>query len=227
MKKLNLLFILAYTLNVSAIELPSYEAKYRFESDEITINGIRKFKKNSDDYEIEFQASNLFASMYFSSLFLFEDSKVVPLTYDIKIKPKFLKRDQYIEFDRVENKIISSGSNIWSVNTDINHLIMDPLNVQIMIRTLIKAGNKEFDLKIIDMQKGGYKDYKFQILGSENCIYNQEEHICIVLERTREESNRKVTYFLMEKYEYMFLKIIDSSPERKNTLSLMEILSFG
>jgi hypothetical protein len=43
----------------------------------------------------------------------------------------------------------------------------------------------------------------------------------------RKESNRKVKYFLMEEYEYMFLKIIDSSPERKNTLSLVEILSFG
>jgi len=31
----------------------------------------------------------------------------------------------------------------------------------------------------------------------------------------------------MEKYEYMFLKIIDINPERKNTLSLVEILSFG
>ena len=40
-------------------------------------------------------------------------------------------------------------------------------------------------------------------------------------------SDRKVTYFLMEKYEYMFLKIIDINPERKNTLNLEEILSFG
>ena len=101
MKKLNLLIILAYSLNINSIELPEYEAKYRFESDEITINGIREFKKNSDSYEIKFEASNLFASMYFSSKFIFEDSKVTPNSYDIKIKPKFLKRDQYIYFDQV------------------------------------------------------------------------------------------------------------------------------
>jgi Protein of unknown function (DUF3108). len=155
MKKLNLLIILAYSLNINSIELPEYEAKYRFESDEITINGIREFKKNSDSYEIRFEASNLFASMYFSSKFIFEDSKVTPNSYDIKIKPKFLKRDQYINFDQVGNKITSSGSNIWSVNTKIDNLIMDPLNVQIMIRALIKANKEEFSLNIIDMQKGG------------------------------------------------------------------------
>ena len=227
MKKLNLLIILAYSLNINSIELPEYEAKYRFESDEITINGIREFKKNSDSYEIRFEASNLFASMYFSSKFIFEDSKLTPNSYDIKIKPKFLKRDQYIYFDQVGNKITSSGSNIWSVDTEINNLIMDPLNVQIMIRALIKANKEEFSLNIIDMQKGGYKKYKFQKLGREKCLYNNEELNCIVLERMREESNRVVIYYLMEEYEYMFLKIIDSSPERKNTLSLVEILSFG
>ena len=77
------------------------------------------------------------------------------------------------------------------------------------------------------MQKGGYKEYDFEVLGNEKCIFNDEELNCVVLQRSREKSNRKVTYYLMEKYEYMFLKIIDINPERKNTLNLLEILSFG
>ena len=51
---------------------------------------------------------------------------------------------------------------------------MDPLNVQIMIRALVKANKEEFSLNIIDMQKGGYKKYKFQKLGREKCLYNNE-----------------------------------------------------
>ena len=104
---------------------------------------------------------------------------------------------------------------------------MDPLNVQIMIRTLIKENKTEFSLNIVDMQKGDYKEYDFEVIGSEMCIFNEEKINCIVLQRSREGSDRKVTYFLMEKYEYMFLKIVDINPERKNTLSLVEILSFG
>ena len=225
--KLNLIILFVTVFGVNAFELPYYEAKYKFESDEINITGIRKFNKNSEGYEIEFQASNLFAGMNFSSLFDFEDYKVIPKSYDVKIKPKFLDRDQFIKFDYMNNQIVSTGSNKWSeiVNKDL--LIMDPLNVQIMIRKLVKENKTEFSLNIVDMQKGGFKEYDFEVMGNEMCVFNNEEINCVVLQRSREGSNRKVTYYLMEKYEYMFLKIIDINPERKNTLSLVEILSFG
>ncbi len=225
--KLNLIILFVTVFGVNAFELPYYEAKYKFESDEINITGIRKFNKNSEGYEIEFQASNLFAGMNFSSLFDFENYKVIPKSYDVKIKPKFLDRDQFIKFDYMNNQIVSTGSNKWSeiVNKDL--LIMDPLNVQIMIRTLVKENKTEFSLNIVDMQKGGFKEYDFEVLGNEMCVFDNEEINCVVLQRSREGSNRKVTYYLMEKYEYMFLKIVDINPERKNTLSLVEILSFG
>ena len=225
--KFYLFILLASIFSVNAIELPYYEAKYNFESDEINITGVREFKKNSEGYEIKFQASNLFAGMSFSSLFDIEDSKVIPKSYDVKIRPKFLDRDQFIEFDYINNEILSKGTNSWSESMKKNILIMDPLNVQVMIRTLIKQNKREFSLNIVDMQKGGYKKYNFEVLGNEKCIFNEEEINCVVLQRSREESNRKVTYYLMEKYEYMFLKIIDLNPERKNTLNLLEILSFG
>ena len=225
--KLNLIILFVTVFGVNAFELPYYEAKYKFESDEINITGIRKFNKNSEGYEIEFQASNLFAGMNFSSLFDFEDYKVIPKSYDVKIKPKFLDRDQFIKFDYMNNQIVSTGSNKWSeiINKDL--LIMDPLNVQIMIRTLVKENKTEFSLNIVDMQKGGFKEYDFEVMGNEICVFNNEEINCVVLQRSREGSNRIVSYYLMYKYEYMFLKIVDINPERKNTLSLVEILSFG
>lgn len=225
--KFYLFILLASIFSVNAIELPYYEAKYNFESDEINITGVREFKKNSEGYEIKFQASNLFVGMSFSSLFDIEDSKVIPKSYDVKIRPKLLNRDQFIEFDYINNEILSKGSNSWSESLKKNILIMDPLNVQIVIRTLIKQNKKRFSINIVDMQKGGYKEYDFEVLGNEKCIFNDEELNCVVLQRSREKSNRKVTYYLMEKYEYMFLKIIDINPERKNTLNLLEILSFG
>ena len=138
-----------------------------------------------------------------------------------------MNRDPFIEFDYINNEILSKGSNSWSESLKKNILITDPLNVQIVIRILIKQNKKRFSINILDMQKGGYKKYDFDVLGNEKCIFNEEELNCVVLQRSREKSNRKVTYYLMEKYEYMFLKIIDINPERKNTLNLLEILSFG
>ena len=93
---------------------------------------------------------------------------------------------------------------------------MDPLNVQIMIRTLVKDNKTEFSLNIVDMQKGGFKEYDFEVIGNEMCVFNNEEINCVVFWKDQEkEVIRVVTYFLMEKYEYMFLKIIDYQSRKK------------
>ena len=62
--------------NCVASDIPEYEAKYNFESEEISITGIRQFKRNQNDYEIRFDASNLIASMMFSSKFNIDNDMV-------------------------------------------------------------------------------------------------------------------------------------------------------
>ena len=220
------LLLLMISISAYADEIAQYKAKYRFESKEITITGIREFKSNNDGYEMRFKASNLFARMYFSSKFEINDDLVMPKNYDIKIRPKFLKRDQLIDFNRENNLIISSGETVWSSILVDSNAILDPLNAQIMIRILINKGFEEFDLNILDIKNGGYKNYNFRIINNEKCIVNKEKYNCLILERYRSESDRIVKYYLAKELDYMFIKIIDKSPERTNTLKLEEILSF-
>jgi hypothetical protein len=224
--KFKRLFLLVLPINYLLAEIPPYSAKYNFESDEISITGIREFKKDDFD-EIRFKASNLLASLYFSSKFKISQNKLIPSTYDIKIRPKFLNRDQSIKFNYQNNEINSKGVNEWSSSLDSNNTLYDPLNVQIIIRTFVKQGLTNFDLKIIDMEKGGYKTYAYSFVNNEECYFDNQKYNCHVYERTQENSKRKVTYYLVKEFEFMFLKIIDMSPERVNKLELKEILSFG
>ena len=113
MKYRKILFALIFAINVSSNDIPFYSAKYKFESDEIKITGVREFKKNNDAYEMTFNASNLIASMNFSSEFQISNDKVYSKKYNIKIKPKFLNRDQSINFDYTNNIIESSGEKKW------------------------------------------------------------------------------------------------------------------
>jgi len=96
-----------------------------------------------------------------------------------------------------------------------------------MIRTSVKQGLTNFDLKIIDMQKGGYKTYTYNFQNNEECYFDSLKYDCYVYERTQENSKRKVTYYMVKELDFMFLRIIDMSPERVNKLELKEILSFG
>tara|TARA_B100000965_G_C19559768_1_gene743924 strand:- start:10 stop:693 length:684 start_codon:yes stop_codon:yes gene_type:complete len=227
MKYKKILFLLFIAININADEVPFYSAKYKFESNEIKIEGVREFKKTQEGYEMTFNASNLLASMNFSSKFQISNNTVYSEIYDIKIKPKFLDRDQSVKIDYAKKIIESSGRSSWKENIEIDNVILDPLNAQIMIRTYVKKGIKKFSLNIIDMQQGGTKKYFFKIKNIEDCSFNRSIYKCYVVERVRDGSIRKVKYFLAKELGYMFIKIIDKSPETTNTLELQEILSFG
>ena len=223
---IRILSVIFISINAVSSEIPSYSAKYNFESEEISISGIREFYKTENGHEMRFKASNLFASLFFLSKFEIENGKVISDSYEIKIRPKFLDRDQYLNFDYETMVVRSEGINNWVASLKEN-LVYDPLNVQIMIRANVKHGLKNFKINIVDMEEGGSKLYEFNVVGLEECIFNGESLQCVVLERSRLNSDRKVTYYLAEELEHMFIKIIDASPERTNTLTLLEVLSLG
>ncbi len=210
-----------------ATEVTQYKAKYQFDSEEISISGIREFKKNNDGYELKFRASNIVASMFFISEFDIDEVGVRSNSYQIKIRPKFLKRDQLIEFDRQENIIKSSGRNTWKSSFISDEITVDPLNAQIMIRKFIKENVNQFSLNLINMQEGGIETYNYSVSNNIKCDFNNEKYNCVVLDRIQPGSTRKTTYYLAEELDYMFLKIIDESEEWTNKLELKEILSFG
>ena len=225
-KVIKLLLIVFLSTNMLSSEIPPYSAKYNFESEEISISGIREFYKTENGFEMRFKASNLFASLFFLSKFEIKNSEVISDSYEIKIRPKFLDRDQYLNFDYENMEVRSEGINKWVTSLKDN-LVHDPLNVQIMIRKNVKHGLKNFKINIVDMEEGGSKSYEFNVVGLEECIFNGETLQCVLLERSRLNSDRKVTYYLAEELEHMFIKIIDTSPERTNTLKLLEVLSLG
>ena len=227
MKYKVLIFSFLYLCHLNGYELSEYEAKYKFDSNEISITGIREFKKTQNGYEIRFNASNLLASLFFSSKFSINKDVVNSKTYDVKIRPRFLKKNQSIIFNQQEGFVQSSGQTMWKFESDNSGLLLDPLNVQIMIRTLIKKGLNKFDLDIIDMEKGGSKKYSYKITKNEKCVVGETEYNCVILERYRENSDRLVKYYLAKELDYMFVKIIDTSPDKINKLELKEILSFG
>ena len=222
-----LILSLFYLSSINGYDLSEYEAKYKFESDEISITGVREFKKNQDGYEISFNASNLLAGLFFSSKFSINNNEVNSKTYDVKIRPRFLKKNQSIIFNQQKGFVESNGQASWKFEFDDTSLLLDPLNVQIMIRILIKAGLESFELDIIDMEKGGSKTYTYAVQKDETCIVDKTKYNCVILERYRENNQRVVKYYLAKELDYMFVKIIDINPDKVNTLELKEVLSFG
>ena len=225
--KYKLLLIFAFAIQINAIELPIYEARYSYESEEINIKGIRKFQKNSDDYSLSFKAKNLFASMSFESNFSVEESQIISKDYIIKVKPRFIDRDQEINFDYDNQTINSLGRDAWSMPLDTQIGSADPLNAQIQIRLNLLKGLEEFSIQLLEIKNGKMEDNYYKILKNESCYLGDIKYECIVLKRFREKEKRETLYYLIPDLDYMFLKIIDTGPERNQKLELLEILSLG
>ena len=222
-------FFLAFLMscNVFATEIKEYKAKYQFNSEEISITGVREFSKIEKGYELKFKASNLVARMYFLSLFDINENGIKSSKYEIKIRPKFLKRDQKIDFDYQSSVVQSIGRNEWKSSFDVGEATVDPLNAQIMIRKNIKNGVEKFSLNLINMKEGGIEKYDYLVSDITTCLFDESRYTCVVLDRIRVGSSRKTTYYLAEELDFMFIKITDVSGEWENTLELKEILSFG
>lgn len=218
---------LLMSFNILATEITEYKAKYQFDSEEISITGIREFSKIDKGYELKFKASNLVASMFFSSLFDINENGIKSSKYEIKIRPKFLKRNQQINFDYQSSIVKSVGRNEWESTFNTYEAAVDPLNAQIMIRKNIKNEVDKFSLNLINMKEGGIEKYDYEVSDRTSCSFKQSNYKCVVLERVKEGSTRKTTYYLAEELDFMFIKITDVSEEWTNTLELKEILSFG
>jgi hypothetical protein len=169
----------------------------------------------------------MLAKMSFTSTFSMENENITTKNYEIKIRPKFIKRDQQISFD-YENKLLSSlGRHLWSKDLDLYTKVFDPLNAQIQIRSNLLRGMKEFSIQLVEIKSGEIEENFYSIDSEQVCVNDDKKYNCLVLKRLRKEEGRETLYFVAPELDYMFLKIIDTGPERIQTLELIEILSFG
>ena len=226
MYKLIPVLLLSLTINA---EVKNYSADYEFISEEITITGTRALDINEGLGSLSFKAKNLLASMFFESKFKIIDGKVISDSYKVRIKPKFVNRDQEIVFNHENNTISSNGRDNWMVEVDKNIQILDPLNSQIQLKLNLANNINKFSLNIIDMESGKLEGYQYVVDGIKNIEFKDALYKCMVVKRTKlnSESNKVTLYFVSKDLGYMFIEVQESSEKREQQLQLIELLSLG
>jgi hypothetical protein len=208
-------------------EIKEYEAKYSYESDEISINGVRKFEKIDDNFVLSFKARNMIAKMTFASTFSMIDENITTKNYLIQVRPKFVNRDQEVNFNYNNLSIESVGRDSWQTYIDKDLKAMDPLNAQIQIRLNLINQMKEFSIQLVEIKNGAVEENFYEIIGEDICSIGSKDYECVILKRQRKKESRETLYYLAPELDYMFLKIIDTGPERTQKLEMLEILSLG
>ena len=226
MYKLIPVLLLSLTINA---EVKNYSAEYEFISEEITIAGTRALDINEGLGSLSFKAKNLLASMFFESKFKVIDGKVISDSYKVRIKPKFVNRDQELVFNHENNTISSNGRDNWIVEVDKNIQILDPLNSQIQLKLNIANNVNNFSLNLIDLENGALESYQYIVDGVKTIEFKDELYDCMVVKRIKLDSDSdKVTlYFVSKDLGYMFIQVQESSEKREQELQLIELLSLG
>ena len=224
--KLIPVLLLCLTINA---EVKNYSAEYEFISEEITIAGTRALDINEGLGSLSFKAKNLLASMFFESKFRVIDGKVISDSYKVRIKPKFVNRDQELVFNHENNTISSNGRDNWIVEVDKNIQILDPLNSQIQLKLNIANNVNNFSLNLIDLENGALESYQYIVDGVKTIEFKDELYDCMVVKRIKLDSDSdKVTlYFVSKDLGYMFIQVQESSEKREQELQLIELLSLG
>ena len=226
MYKLIPVLLLSLTINA---EVKNYSAEYEFISEEITIAGTRALDINEGLGSLSFKAKNLLASMFFESKFRVIDGKVISDSYKVRIKPKFVNRDQELVFNHENNTISSNGRDNWIVEVDKNIQILDPLNSQIQLKLNIANNVNNFSLNLVDLENGELESYQYIVDGVKTIEFKDELYDCMVVKRIKLDSDSdKVTlYFVSKDLGYMFIQVQESSEKREQELQLIELLSLG
>jgi hypothetical protein len=220
--------VLLLSLTINA-EVKNYSAEYEFISEEITIAGTRALDINEGLGSLSFKAKNLLASMFFESKFRVIDGKVISDSYKVRIKPKFVNRDQELVFNHENNTISSNGRDNWIVEVDKNIQILDPLNSQIQLKLNIANNVNNFSLNLVDLENGELESYQYIVDGVKTIEFKDELYDCMVVKRIKLDSDSdKVTlYFVSKDLGYMFIQVQESSEKREQELQLIELLSLG
>ena len=220
--------VLLLSLTINA-ELKNYSAEYEFISEEITIAGTRALDINEGLGSLSFKAKNLLASMFFESKFRVIDGKVISDSYKVRIKPKFVNRDQELVFNHENNTISSNGRDNWIVEVDKHIQILDPLNSQIQLKLNIANNVNNFSLNLVDLENGELESYQYIVDGVKTIEFKDELYDCMVVKRIKLDSDSdKVTlYFVSKDLGYMFIQVQESSEKREQELQLIELLSLG
>ena len=165
--------------------------------------------------------------MTYASTFSMVDENITTKNYLIQVRPKFVNRDQEVNFDYNNLSIKSDGRDSWQSYIDKDLRPMDPLNAQIQIRLNLINNMKEFSIQLVEIKNGAVEENFYKIIGEDICSLGAKEYECIILKRQRKKESRETLYYLAPELGYMFLKIIDTGPERTQKLELLEILSLG
>lgn len=224
---LSALLGLSLTANAEEeITLKPFSASYEINwKSGISLNGntVRKLSKNENgDWDFESKASAMFASVFESTQFKWQNNQIIPLKYHFKQSVLGKKRIADVSFDWEQLKVTNTvDDKPWKM--PISEGVQDKLSYQLLLQQDLARGLEEFNYSVAD--GGKLKQYKFVVDGKEIVEAPIGSYEAIRIKRLRDaKKNRETFIWFAPELDYQIIKLHQIEKKDKSyTLLLKEL----
>ena len=220
---------LSWSLTASAAEkitLKPFSASYEINwKSGISLSGntVRKLSTNENgDWSFESKASAMFASVFESTQFKWQNNQIIPLKYHFKQSVLGKKRIADVSFDWEQLKVTNTVEDKpWKM--PISEGVQDKLSYQLLLQQDLARGLEEFNYSVAD--GGKLKQYKFVVDGKEIVEAPIGSYEAIRIKRLRDaKENRETFIWFAPELDYQIIKLHQIEKKDKSyTLLLKEL----
>ncbi|MGB0203413.1 MAG: DUF3108 domain-containing protein [Neptuniibacter sp.] len=220
---------LSWTLTASAAEkipLKPFSASYEINwKSGISLSGntVRTLSTNENgDWSFESKASAMFASVFESTQFKWQNNQIIPLKYHFKQSVLGKKRIADVSFDWEQLKVTNTVEDKpWKM--PISEGVQDKLSYQLLLQQDLARGLEEFNYSVAD--GGKLKQYKFVVDGKEIVEAPIGSYEAIRIKRLRDaKKNRETFIWFAPELDYQIIKLHQIEKKDKSyTLLLKEL----
>lgn len=220
---------LSWAFPVSAAEevtLKPFSASYEINwKSGISLSGntVRKLSRHENgEWNFESKASAMFASVFESSQFKFQNNQIIPLQYHFKQSVLGKKRVADVQFNWEQLKVTNTVENKpWKM--PISEGVQDKLSYQLLLQQDLARGLEEFNYSVAD--GGKLKQYKFVVDGKETIETPIGTYEAVRIKRLRDAKKNRETYiWFAPELDYQIIKLHQIEKKDKSyTLLLKEL----
>ena len=220
---------LSWSVAVGAAEEPTlkpFSASYEIHwKSGISLSGntVRKLSTNENgDWSFESKASAMFASVFESTQFKWQNNQIIPLKYHFKQSVLGKKRIADVSFDWEQLKVTNTVEDKpWKM--PISEGVQDKLSYQLLLQQDLARGLEEFNYSVAD--GGKLKQYKFVVDGKEIVEAPIGSYEAIRIKRLRDaKKNRETFIWFAPELDYQIIKLHQIEKKDKSyTLLLKEL----
>ena len=210
---MKILYVLGLTfcLELAAAKPIPFRALYQANYKGLPINavGVRELRETgSNKFLFSSSARTFFSSIKEESLFSW-DQQIIPIEYRYIRQGLGKDKNDLITFDWE-----TGTANYSNQNHIITHGVIDKLAYQLQLRQdLIKVNNAPWPMmSYMVMEENHLKRYEFTVRGKQDTETLIGKFKTVKLDRVKDNTDRKTTFWLALEYDFLLVKFKQSEP---------------